>query len=88
MTQPTILAREHEPQLVTGYHRRRFAGAIRFALGAALALLPLVAASPAAALEPKLTAADGVASDTLGTSVSIDGETIVLGAPGDDARRG
>ena len=87
MTQPTIVAQEHEPQLVAGYRRRRFAGALRFALGAALALL-LAAASSAAALEQKLSAADGAASDGLGSSVAIGGDTIVLGAPGDDARRG
>ena len=57
---------------MTGYARERFAGAVRVALSAASALL-LVTASPAAALEQKLTAADGAASDTLGTSVSIDG---------------
>ena len=70
-----------QPRLVTGYHRRRFARAIRFVLGGVLALL-LVAASPAAALEQKLSAADGAGSDALGSSVAIDGETIVLGAPG------
>ena len=60
---------------------------MRVALAGALALL-LVTASSAAALEHKLTAADGAASDRLGTSVSIGGGTIVLGAPGDDAGRG
>jgi hypothetical protein len=48
----------------------------------------LAFASPAAALEQKLTAADGAASDALGSSVAIDGDTIVLGAPGDGAGRG
>jgi hypothetical protein len=83
--QPVSVGRE--AQLVTGYPRARFAGALRALLGAALAML-LVTASPAAALEQKLTAADGAALDTLGTSVSIDGQTIVVGAPGDEAGRG
>ena len=83
----TIFAFVHGGQVVTGYARARFALAIRVALGVALALL-LVTASRAAALEQKLTAADGAASDALGTSVSIDRDTVVLGAPGDDGRRG
>ena len=33
----------------------------------------------------KLTAADGAATDSLGSSVAIDGDTIVAGAPGDVA---
>lgn len=32
----------------------------------------------------KLTASDGLAGDALGSSVGIDGDTIVAGAPGDD----
>ena len=75
------------PRLVTRYHQRRFAVAIHVVLGVALALV-LVSASPAAALEQKLTAADGAAADRFGRSVSIDGATIVLGAPGDDGGRG
>ena len=36
----------------------------------------------------KLTASDGAAGDELGWSVSVSGDTIVVGAPGDDAGRG
>ena len=36
----------------------------------------------------KLTASDAGASDRLGDSVAIDGDTIVAGAPGDDGLRG
>lgn len=36
----------------------------------------------------KLTASDGAAGDRLGISVAIDGDTIVAGAPGNDAVRG
>ena len=32
----------------------------------------------------KLTASDGAAKDKFGTSVAVDGDTIVVGAPGDD----
>jgi len=35
----------------------------------------------AAALEQKLTAADGTADDRFGTAVAIDGDTAVVGAP-------
>ena len=53
--------------------RRRIAPA-RFALAGALALLfALALASPAAALEQKVTAVDGAAGDTLGRSVAVDG---------------
>ena len=34
--------------------------------------------------QQKLVASDGTASDLLGSSVSIDGDTAVIGAPGDD----
>ena len=72
---------------MTGDPRRRFARSMRVALGGALALL-LVSVSPAAALEQKLIAADGSASDRLGASVAIQGETIVLGASREDGGRG
>jgi uncharacterized RmlC-like cupin family protein len=36
------------------------------------------------ALQQKLTASDGTGLDQFGTSVAISGETIVVGAPGDD----
>ena len=36
----------------------------------------------------KLTASDAGATDKLGYSVAIDGDTIVAGAPGDDSSRG
>ncbi len=42
--------------------------------------------APAAALEQKLTAADGAAGDLLGFSVAIDGDTAVVGAPQDGGR--
>jgi hypothetical protein len=48
----------------------------------------LALASPAAAIEARLTAVDGAAGSTLGRSVAIDGDTLVLGAPGDDGGRG
>lgn len=35
--------------------------------------------------QQKLTAADGAAGDNLGTSVAIDGNTVVAGAPGNDS---
>ena len=35
-------------------------------------------------VEPKLTAGDGAASDEFGHSVSIDGDTVVIGARYDD----
>ncbi len=41
-----------------------------------------------AALEQKLTASDGAQSDTFGTSVAVDGDTIAVGAPADDFQRG
>ena len=55
--------------------------AIALVLGWALA-------APASALEHKLTAADGAASDRLGASVAIDGDTAVVGAPLASAARG
>lgn len=57
------------------------------ALVGSLALF-LVLAAPAAALEQKLTAADGAASDGFGGSVAIEGDTAVVGAPSEDADRG
>ena len=56
--------------------------------GALMLLFALVLASPAAALQQTLTATDGDAGDQLGTSVAVDGDTLVLGAPSDDASRG
>jgi uncharacterized protein (DUF2345 family) len=44
--------------------------------------------SPAAALDQKLTAADGAPSDFGGSSVAIDGDTLVLGAPGSNGSQG
>ena len=35
----------------------------------------------------KLTASDGAKEDYFGISVSVDGDTVVVGAPGDDRRR-
>jgi FG-GAP repeat len=49
----------------------------------------LVALPPGAhALEQKLVAADGSGNDALAFSVAIDGDTAVLGAPGDDGSKG
>jgi hypothetical protein len=39
-------------------------------------------------LELKITASDGAADDNLGTSVSIDGEYVIVGAHGDDSYKG
>ena len=36
----------------------------------------------------KLTASDGAANDEFGTSVGVDGDTIVVGAPGDESGEG
>jgi hypothetical protein len=67
----------------------RWASSARLLVGWALALIcALVLASPAAALGQKLTAADGAASAALGISVAIDGDTLVLGAPGDAGSKG
>ena len=41
-----------------------------------------------AALTAKLTASDGAAVDEFGISVTIDGDTIVVGASGDDSSKG
>ena len=58
-------------------------------LAATFAVLGLVALPPGAhALEQKLVAADGAMNDALAFSVAIEGETAVLGAPGDDDSRG
>ena len=62
---------------------------LSLALTAALALVSALAfASPATALQQKLTASDGGGGDLLGSSVAIDGDTLVVGAQGDDAFRG
>jgi hypothetical protein len=59
--------------------------AVVLAAGAgALLVLP----APALALEQKLVVPDGAANDELGTSVAIDGDTAVVGAPEDDGGRG
>ena len=74
---------------MTGRDGRRRAGPARFALAGALALVfALALASPAAAIEARLTAVDGGAGSTLGRSVASDGDTLVLGAPGDNGGRG
>jgi hypothetical protein len=62
-------------------------GAIGWARGLAVAgplVLGLALAAPAAALEQRLTAADGAAGDELGWSVAVAGDTAVVGAPGAD----
>ncbi len=50
----------------------------------ALSAVPVTAE----ALEQKLVATDGVANDFLGSSVAVDGDTAVVGAPGDDGQKG
>ena len=68
----------------TSFLRRSRNFPLRLAPAAALALtVALVFASPAAALEQKLTASDAAALDILGSSVAIDGDTLVVGAPGE-----
>ncbi len=63
----------------------RLARVLSLAAAAAAALaLGLALPAPAAALEQKLTAADGATDDNLGVSVAIDGDTAVVGAPRDD----
>jgi len=39
-------------------------------------------------MQAKLTAADGALSDLLGSSVSVSGDTLIVGAPGDDGQQG
>jgi hypothetical protein len=56
-------------------------------LAAATTVL-LVLPAPALALEQKLIAPDGAAGDLLGDAVAVDGDTAVVGAPGDDGARG
>lgn len=51
-------------------------------------VLTLSATVAAQALEQKLIAGDGAASDLLGFAVAVDGDTAVVGAPGDDSGRG
>lgn len=53
---------------------------------AVLALLPLVTAEGAITptQQAKLTASDGAADDAFGVSVSLDGDTVVVGAWADD----
>jgi hypothetical protein len=64
-------------------------GPARLALTVALALLTALAlAAPAYALEQKLTAPDGGIDSGLGASVAVDGDTLALGAPGDDGLKG
>ena len=58
------------------------------ALFAGLALLAVPVAAQAQALEQKLIASDGQPNDFLGSSVAVDGDTAVVGAPGDDAQKG
>jgi hypothetical protein len=38
--------------------------------------------------QAKITAADGVSSDAFGHTASLEGDTLAIGAPGDDAARG
>ena len=68
---------------------RPSSGAIRLMLAGTFAVLGLASLPPGAhALEHKLVAADGAMNDALAFSVAIDGDTAVLGAPGDDDSRG
>ena len=43
-----------------------------------------VTIDPLISSKTKLTASDGAAYDPFGESVSVDGDTVVVGAPGDD----
>jgi hypothetical protein len=51
------------------------------ALGVVLALASAAFASPAQALEQKLTAFDAASPDNFGAAVAVDGDTLVVGAP-------
>ncbi len=51
-------------------------------------LAPPAPAAPAGLLQQTLTAPDGAFGDELGTSVAVQGDTLVIGAPGDDGTRG
>ena len=64
--------------------------AVRLTRGIALAapLALCLALRSAAALEQKLTAADGGAFDQFGQAVAIDGDTAVVGASDQDQDRG
>ena len=68
---------------------RPLSRAIRLMLAATFAVLGSASLPPGAhAVEHKLVAADGAMNDALAFSVAIDGDTAVLGAPGDDESRG
>jgi Ca2+-binding RTX toxin-like protein len=65
------------------------ARAARAAIGAVLALTALLALPGSAlALEQKLIASDGAEFAQAGNSVAVDGNTLVVGAPGDAAGAG
>lgn len=66
----------------------RALGIVRVLAGAAAVALFLAIAAPAAALEQKLTAPDGKAFEFFGSSVAIDGDTAVVGAPAANEHRG
>ena len=76
----------------------RRGASMRVALAASLGLLvalvlaavlaPPAPAAPAGLLQQTLTAPDGAFGDELGTSVAVQGDTVVIGAPGDDSTRG
>lgn len=57
-------------------------------LALAFGLAALALASPAGAIERKLRVADGVAGAELGGSIAIEGDTAVIGAPGDQGHKG
>ncbi len=62
---------------------------LSLALAAALVCISaLLLPSPASAAEQKLIASDGASFDRFGRSVAIDGDTLVIGAFGDDGDRG
>ena len=54
----------------------------------AVAVLLAAPVNNAAAAEQRLLASGGAASDDFGTSVAVDGDTAVVGAPNDDQGRG
>ena len=53
-------------------------------LSLGLSLLPAGATPPPGSTETKLAASDGAPGDQFGHAVAADGDTIVVGAPGDD----
>jgi FG-GAP repeat protein/thrombospondin type 3 repeat protein len=84
-------ARERLPgaQPSSAAMRRSALGLGRLAIAVVVAVVTAaIFTGVAKAAEQKLTASDGAALDRFGESVAIDGDTMVVGAPSDDAFRG